>query len=249
MNRKFVALAGVAVAGLGVASTAWAGHVKMTDATGYLNGTDGSGGAFIVNRDSGDVGRLGDLGLTASTGTYGNGSFYTFCLERTEHISFGATYYTQISGGAVNGGYSGQTSTNYDPVSNETAALYRTFRSGGSFGGTIGTIDQSAETTALQVAIWYFEGEWFDLGNGNPLALSAQAQELVNWATANATGLGGVRVLTLWTNYNASTGTYSGNSQDMLTIIPLPPAAYAGIGSLLGVVGFGVIRRRRLRAE
>jgi hypothetical protein len=34
-----------------------------------------------------------------------------------------------------------------------------------------------------------------------------------------------------------------------LQVVPLPPAAWAGISSLVGVAGFGVIRRRRLRAS
>lgn len=34
-----------------------------------------------------------------------------------------------------------------------------------------------------------------------------------------------------------------------LQVVPLPPAAWAGISSLVGVAGFGIVRRRRLRAS
>jgi hypothetical protein len=51
-----------------------------------------------------------------------------------------------------------------------------------------------------------------------------------------------VRVLRLWTTF--SDGTYSGNSQDLLTIIPLPPAGWAGLGTLSAALGISVIRRR-----
>jgi hypothetical protein len=50
-------------------------------------------------------------------------------------------------------------------------------------------------------------------------------------------------VLRLWANY--SNGQFSGNRQDQLTLIPLPPAAWAGLGSLAGVMAIGYVRRRK----
>jgi hypothetical protein len=251
MNMSnFVRRAAIGAAScLAVSGTALAdGHIKTTDATGIYNGTDGTGGAFIVSQDSGDNGLLGGLGLSATTGgEYGRGSFYSFCIERNEDLHFGAQYYTQIAKSAMYGGVSGGSGNpSVDPLSSETAVLYRTFRDGGSYGGTVGTIDSSAETTALQWAIWYSEGElaWGDI--------NAQAQELYTWAHAwaldpdNAGQLCGVRVLRLWDS-NAN-GVFSGAHQDLLTVVPLPPAAYASMATLGAMGLFAVIRRRQIAA-
>jgi len=35
------------------------------------------------------------------------------------------------------------------------------------------------------------------------------------------------------------------NQQDMLYVVPLPPAAFAGLGMLGGIAGFRTIRRRK----
>jgi len=217
------------------------GTIKVTDPTNAYNGTDSSGGAFIVNQVSGDNGFLGDLGLSATTGgTDNKGSFYTFCIERSETFTFNTLYYTQIADSARGGGGGaiGTGATAYDPLVGVTAKLYSTFRCGGSFGGTIGVIDTAIESTAMQNAIWFSEGEktWAEL--------DANAQYLYNWAKTNSDGgLHGVRVLRLWTTL--SNGVYSGASQDFLTLIPLPPAAYAGMGTFAGMLGFAAIRRRQ----
>lgn len=42
--------------------------------------------------------------------------------------------------------------------------------------------------------------------------------------------------------------TSGGNGQDMVTMIPLPPSAYAGMGTLVALLGLGYIRRRKLAA-
>jgi hypothetical protein len=229
-----------ALAGLAMAD----GHVKFMDATGIYNGTDGTGGAFVISQDSGDNGLLGGLGLSATSGgEYGRGSFYTFCMEWNENVNFSTAYYTQLAKSSMFGGVSGGSGNPVtDPLGSETALLYRTFRDGGSFGGSIGVIDSSAETTALQFAIWYSEGE------KNWSQLSPNAQYLYNWAAANADGsLYGVRVLRMWASY--SNGVYSGARQDLLTLVPVTPAAYAGIGTLAAMGMFAIARRRQLMAN
>jgi hypothetical protein len=46
-----------------------------------------------------------------------------------------------------------------------------------------------------------------------------------------------------------SIGTGDTNlGQDLMVLVPLPPAAWAGLGSLAGVLGFTAIRRRKLQA-
>ena len=98
-------------------------------------------------------------------------------------------------------------------------------------------------TSAVQWAIWYAENEMTEAEMNNA-TVKALALSIFNWANnaaVHGNSLGKVRVARMYTNYNANARTYSGNSQDMLTLIPLPSATVlAGAGLL--VVG---ARRRR----
>lgn len=249
MKQRIVCCAAMLVVGAGAVSALADGRVTVTDATGDYNGSDGSGGAFTVTRSTPQAN--GDFnGIYGDNRRLGDGradtSFLSFCLEVTEHLSFGSTYYTQIATSAANGGAGGG---NPDPLSSTTALLYHEFRNmvsdasvgsvatGGRFNGLLGAVLTSAETTAIQQAIWYSENE---IGS-----ISGDALAIYNWANTNNDGsLYNVRVLRLWTGWTAQ-GGYSGNSQDLLTIVPLPPAAWAGIASLSGIGIFGIIRRRK----
>lgn len=255
MNRKFVALAGVAVAGLSSAAFA-DGQLRVDYASNAnYNGGGGGGGFQVTPHNGGYIGQLGGNGGDSN-------SFVTFCIEEGETFSPGHQwYFGHITTAAVSGqaspgsGWDPVTNTDAavgsDPISSTTALIYRTFRDGGDFGGAItGAADTVAENAAIQRAIWFAEGEIYNHNEAGFRADSGLnlAEVIYDWARTNNNGsLYGVRVLQLWDSYSNGVGT--GNHQDMLTIIPLPPAAYAGIGSLLGVLGFGVIRRRRLRAE
>lgn len=224
MRNSYLFAGAAAIALLG-ASGAFADQARIDHPGNAWRDPNFGGGAFRATEISGFIGDLGGPGGTAN-------SFLTFCLEETEFVHLGGTYYTTIGTAAVNGGAGGPSP---DPISAVTAAMYREFRNGGNFGG-LGQVDTAAETRSLQNAIWFEEQEIsFATYSGDALAVS-----LRNWAIANNDGgLHGVRVLNLWTNSNNT-----GNAQDMLTIIPLPQAAWAGISSLAGLAGLGYIRRR-----
>jgi len=240
-----------AVAGLAMAD----GRVTITDATGPYNGSDGTGGAFIVTRAA-----AGSNENAQGNGHYGDNrlagdnrvatSFLSFCLERQDNLSFGSTYFTEISTSA----YDTENPVNLpnpDALDARTAVIYREFRKitdgtaslAGLFtGASLGNTLTSALTTAIQDAIWVSEGEK-DLAS-----VSAEAQRIYQWGGDNqGQGIGNVRVLRLWANY--SNGVYSGSRQDLLTMIPLPPSAYAGMGTLAGMLGLAAARRRKLAAE
>ena len=241
-----------AVSGLAMAD----GRVTITDGTGPYNGSDGSGGAFIVTKAAN-----GSNQNAAGNGLYGNNlfagdgrgtgstSFLSFCLEKQDNLGFGATYFTQISTSTYDTA-APVNLPNPDALDARTAAIYREFRkitdgtasTAGLFGGALGATLSSAGTTAIQNAIWYSEGEI--------ASVSGAALAIYNWGVANqGQGIGTVRVLRLWNTYNAQTGQYSGSHQDLLTMIPLPPSAYAGMGTLAGMLGLAVARRRKLAAE
>jgi hypothetical protein len=211
------------------------GQVRLADATGKYQ-SPGSGGAFVMNVLNGYGGETGGLGLAAPC-------FYTFCVERTSYMSFGVTYYGELA-------TSSSTGTSTTPLSPITAKLYSEFRSGGNFGG-VGSFaagyTSPTQSDAIQDAIWYAQGQ---LG-----AISGDALALYNWASANNNGsITGVRVLRLWSSF--VNGVYSGNAQDQLTLfqdplimIPLPPASYAGLGTLGCLLHSHIRRRRRNDAE
>lgn len=228
------------------------------------NGTVSSGGAFVISeKGAGFNGLYGDNrttgdGTTTTGGTTANKnlravvggvekSFLSFCIERNEYIANGGTYYTRISTHANAGGEGGQDGPQGDPLSSRTALLYSQFRQISAdgvvpialFNGLItdGTWD-SDDSSALQYAIWKSENE--------SVSVSGLAAQLYNWANGvNHQGsLYNVRVLQLWQNPD-----FTGHSQDQLTIIPLPPAAWAGLSTLAGVGFVGYIRRRKNSAQ
>lgn len=245
--KRFMGLTTVTVVAA-LAGTACADSVTITPgAAGYQGGN--GGGAFTATQAS-----LGFVGTFSGPASNGTSNFQTFCLQLNENLGFGGTYKTVISTYTVAAGV-----TNFDPTSGSfganvgqdelsatTAVLYSQFRNSGNFGGTA-PADTTALVNALQLAIWYSEGELSSPANPNGLngafAANSDAVAMFNWAKgvaiANPNNFYGVRVLQL---FNAS-GT---NAQDLLTIVPLPPAAYAGMGTLAGVIGMGYIRRRRL---
>src|SRR4029077_19198623 len=120
-----------------------------------------------------------------------------------------------------------------------TAALYQEFRNGsaGAFGGMIDLTQGAslaADMHALQVAVWYEEGEVGTYGNLSTIegGATGEAARLWQWGNTHNDGtIGDVRVMQMWTD-----AALTGHAQDQLTLVPLPSAAYAGMASLAGVM-------------
>lgn len=234
-----------------LASQAFASaNITVNDGSGSYNGTDGTGGAFAIQVNSGYAGaRLGEQGLGAT-------QFHTFCIERSEFLSFGGVYNVSISDSAKLGGnsisptngsgtFSGPRNNvgSEDVLSFTTAAIYREFRNNGNYGGAGSVAGTGAAfTTGIQWAIWRAESElsnaeWTALAGSNPTE-HAHAVAILAWAASqpevvNST-LGNVRVLNVYTLQNT-------NSQDLLTLIPLPGATGLAMAGMLGLT----VRRRR----
>lgn len=189
----------------------------------------------------------------------------TFCLETNEFISFGSTYYVEYATSAMGGG-SGGAVGGIDPLGSATAWLYsQAVTSPGGLTSVFGAggfnIGDGGHQRAMQEAIWMLEEEnWEPGGPGTGSAYSTGNQvatwrdALISLANANGTGsLFDVMVMRLWTSrsYNTAGGfwQFDGVAQDLLVVtpIPLPPAAWAGMSTLAAVIGFGYMRRRSLR--
>ncbi|MFZ4428878.1 MAG: hypothetical protein ACOYPS_00855 [Phycisphaerales bacterium] len=204
------------------------GQIRLSDSTGRFQ-SPGSGGAFVMTVLNGYAGQTGDLSLAAP-------NFLTFCVERTSYMSFGVTYFGEIATSSS----TGASTTALSPV---TARIYSEFRSGGNFGG-VGSFASGyttpAQSDAIQNAIWFAQGQL--------PSLTGDALAVYNWAAATNNGsINGVRILRLWSTY--VNGTYSGNAQDQLILIPLAPGGYAGLATLGCLFQLNRLRRRRNDAE
>jgi hypothetical protein len=153
---------------IGSASPARASHITLTDWTSadFATNASNGGGPFKATTDS-----LGD--------------FVTFCLEFSEHFSYGTAYTFTLSDGAKSGGVSGQTTPNFDPISDATKWIYTEVRTGGYtlsdfqpyFGSGPGV------GARVQEAIWYLEGE------RTSAQIEAASLSLANFALTQDWGL------------------------------------------------------------
>lgn len=141
MFARFTSLTAL-VACLALPAAARANSIVMSDVSSgdFATNAPGGGGPFWATTDT-------------------LGSFVTFCIEFNEHISYGDNYTFTLSDGAKSGGVSGQTSPNYDPISDATKWIYTEVRTGGytSFAPYFGA--GAGVGARVQEAIWFLEGE------------------------------------------------------------------------------------------
>lgn len=149
-------------------------------------------------------------------------SFITFCLQRTEYISFGQKF---IVGSVTN--YADDASGN-DLISSQTAWLYTEVRSG-TLSGYSHT--QSA-ANLLQNAIWYFENEITLQSPSSNIFINAANQAVAN----GYSGIGNVRVANLFF-------TNGQKAQDQLILDVPGPAALTLV--VPGLAALAFMRRRR----
>jgi hypothetical protein len=189
----------------------------------------GSGGEFTVKPGGGlPLGGYVD-GVTKNVTGY-PGTLQTFCLENDEYIALNTTYQAALNTAAVLGGSGGPSP---DPISMGTAYLFSQFARGTLSGYNYGA-SRTTSAGALQNAIWMLEGEiTFNATNTYIQYLSSTLGWTQSYMLSDSGGAYGVRALNLTLN--------GAVSQDLLTLVPIPAAAWL-FGS--GLVGLVAIRRR-----
>jgi len=206
-----------------------AGAPAMADLTSTIEIFDsfgsGQGGEFLA--------KVHNVSFTpVGLGTDARGRFETFCLEKNEVFQPGSTYYFDINTAAINGGVSGG---NPDPLSGQTAYLYKQFITGNLGGYNYGTgSGRISSANALQNTIWYLENEITNRYDG----LNSSERSLVDQFLADASAhagsdIGNVRVMNIFAQANGT-----GVAQDQLVMVHAVPAPGA---AMLAFVGLGIV--------
>ena len=212
----------------------------------------------------GGVNGGGEFLASALTGN--SPSFQTFCVEYSEYFYYDKPLLvSKVNTGSKNGGAGGSVldpggdpdgagpyTNKWDPISDKTAYLFTKFTNhtltGYDWNGT--TAEHKADSTALQLAIWYLEGEISSTVNSSVYNLYTSNSRATGWvadAMQNATGWNGqVRVLNLLRESTPGSGVFNTVAQDQLYLAPIPePETYAMMLAGLGLIGFVAGRRRR----
>jgi hypothetical protein len=255
MKNKFaISLAIAAITGL-ASSTALAAPQVMAGDKIMLSSTPWGG-----------TNGGGEFAASALTGN--SPSFNTFCVEYSEHFYYGKPLLvSKVNTGAKNGGAGGSVldpsgdpdgvgpyTNQWDPISSQTAYLFTKFAtnslSGYDWNGT--TAEHKADSTALQLAIWYLEGEISSTVNSSVYNLYTANSTATGWVvdanTYAGPGIGQVRVLNLLRQSDPSNvnNPFDTVAQDQLYLAPVPePETYAMLLAGLGLIGFVAKRRRR----
>ncbi len=217
------AVAAVAMA----AGTAMAGTVDLN-----FVGVSG-GGAAMKLRVAGTTYYAGHMMHTFANGARMGESFNSFCIDVAEVAVVGTTSYeiVDLAEAPMPGAPYGQAKA--DAVSAVIANAIALGWIDGRLQGDAGDAGYLGKMGAIQAAVWVALG--FDVQVGaaqTSSALAAYYNVLMDEATFDAS----LRTPGL-------SAAVAGGQQDMLYIVPLPPAAFAGAGLL--AVGFGVRSMRR----
>lgn len=229
-----------AAAGLASASS------FTVDRDNSLDALSGGISVFGVGRTGGHIGLVYNPDPAPGTGSgqFASGSFATFCIE-LDQTAGGGTYKIVSLANAPDPVGGGANPNNPNAYGNAIAARIGVAVRAGIDAGWIAsdlslitsgdsTLDARRMAT-LQAAIWeaIYDTGSFDRTTGDVLTTNNNLNTLWDQLNFNNSGqVAGLRAMV------------SAGRQDQLYIVPLPPAAFAGLATLVGVAGVARLRRR-----
>jgi hypothetical protein len=219
------------------AGTTGAGASSLRGSAGTLTlqfETIAGGGSAGKVRVGGSDLRAGHIVHTILSGPNAGSSFRTFCVELGQNVGSGPVVYNIVS--LTDAPLPGPSYS--QSVADAVSAVVANARALGWIGSRLqadtGQADYLGRMGAIQAAIWEAIGGAVDIDSSGTSGFvrSAYAELMDAQTFYSSLRMAGLRGLT------------NSSRQDMLYVVPLPPAAFAGAGLL--AVGFGVraVRRR-----
>ncbi len=228
MFRQSSMIAVMAVAGLAGVASADSIDLNYTGIVG--------GNSSLTARVGSTTYRAGHMSHDIMSGSNAGQSFNTFCIELEEFATNGtATYEIVNLADAPNPG-SDYGQAKADAVSAVLAnALAKGWIDEKMQATSTDSSENLARMGAIQAAIWEALGHDFNVeSSSTSSALRTRYADLLNENSFNA----GLRMQGL-------RAVVSEGQQDMLYIVPLPTAAWAGMGMLGCIAGVRTARRRK----
>jgi hypothetical protein len=167
--------------------------------------------------------------VTGIPGIVDGSPLITLCVEWNEGLIGENNFSAALNSGAIKGGVGGQTTTDYDPLSDQSAWLFEEYTSGNTFG----IADLNRRAAVVQEAIWSLEDE---LSWSNDYTETASVIASANDAVSTGWTNQSIRVLNI-------TWEDGRDGQDVLVKLPEPSSIIVLVGALGSFFAF---RRRRI---
>ncbi len=203
------------------------------DAT--YNGVAGGSGAMHLNVAGGTY-YAGHMNHTINSGDRTGENFATFCIDfsETANSNRNTTYQiVDIADAPMPGTPYGQA------IADQINAVVANAEALGWIDAQLqadtNQSDYLGKMGAIQAAIWEAFGSDVQIGHSRT---SNSLEHYYNILMDTQTFDSSLRL-------NGLKAMVAENQQDMLYVVPLPPAAFAGLGMLGGIAGFRTIRRRK----
>lgn len=228
-RKSMVALCAIAAMG----ATALGGSIDM-EYTGISGGNDASRA-----RVGSTTYLAGHMNHTITSGARAGESFGTFCIELAELANGGSSTYQiiDLADAPMPGVSYGQARA--DAVSAVVANAVAMGWIDNQLQGDSGQSDYLAKMGAIQAAIWEALGHDFQASSTSTNAdMRSKYMELMNSDENNG------RTFDSSLRLNGLRAAVATGEQDMLIVVPLPPAALAGLGLMGGLIGVRAVRRR-----
>lgn len=197
------------------------------------------GGSAATARVASSTYYAGHMNHTITSGDRAGESFSTFCIEIGEAANNGSSTYQiiDLADAPLPGMAYGQAKA--DAVSAVVANAVAMGWIDGNLQADTGQSGYLAKMGAIQAAIWEALGHDFQVNSGSTsTSLRNHYNELMNSDENNG------RTFDSSLRLQGLRAAVASGEQDMLYVVPLPPAAFAGLGLMGGLMGVRAVRRR-----